>query len=435
MTPVNNKRPVESFLVALPSTTLRTTGNVSTTTGPINLSNGQLGFASDSPYGTVAANAFLATTATIDAAPIIRLYQGTPDSAAPAQTTYKHPLASRPFEVSAPINGKTNVVVTKQAYRAGRNAVWSVGAGSGSGVITPAADTLYTVKVALSGYRVEEFFSEQQAVGFSSSVTTPAGSAYTALTSPTDWLVKNLVYEINLNSGAFLTNVSRRGRAPIVAIAVSDTAGTLISSLTAGSTLTVMNTTSGVRSILLTSEILAGLTAAATATGLTRVVTTDLSTAGAAADAEGLYIVALDPRTAYIDYIVNLRNSIRVGLTDGFASTVSSTLASKPDEGQGQGRTLDLLYRATQGQRKYNLRHTSDMVNPEYPSPVVTTTNYTTYVVHHGLSYQPDSFSSIYSPLKEIILIPDTETTLMTNVETLLNTWLASGDNQAIVSI
>lgn len=437
MLPFNNKRPVESFIVALPATTLKTAGTLNLATGAVDLLNGQIGVASASYFGTIQPDNFLSTAATIDTAPQIVLYQGTPDSAAPHLSSYKYPLSPRPYEVSMPISGRNNnVQVTKQAYREGRNAIWTVGAPIASATsINTYADTDYAIRVAFTGTRVEEFFSDQQAVGLTATVHTPAGAAFLSIANPLDWLVQHLTYELNLNSAGLLKASPRTAHSPFVAIAVGSTTGVLISSITAGTTVPVMNTTTGVKSVYFTQEMVNALTTAAAVSPFTRIALVDLTTAGTTPAAEGIMIIGLDTQTAYIDYIPQLKTNVRVGLTAGFDYGTFSQITSTPDEGQGYGRQLDLFYRATQGQRKYNLRHTSDLVNPEYPSPVNVNEKYTTYVIHHGTSYQPDTFNVIYSPLKEVILIPNADTALQTDLETLLNTWLLSGDNQPIITV
>jgi len=437
MVNVNNKRPVESFIVATTGTTLKVASQVNLSSGAVDLANGQIGVAAGSDYGTVARNAFLPTSATIDSSPTILIYQGTGDSAAPSLSATRYPLTPRPYEVSMPIIGKTNVQVTKQVFRADRNAAVIVGkpTAATSGKIIPASDTDYTLKVAFSSFRTEEFFSGQQGVSIISTIRTPLGAAYTAIAQPIDWINSNLIVELNGSSAGIISPNIRRGRAPLAAIGLGNTAGVLISSITANSILPIMNTPSGARSIFVTPGILAAITLAAAAGPYTHVSLVDLATAGTAANTETILLIGLDHRTAFIDYIPQLKTDIRVGATEGLHPQLSIVKVSTPDEGQGSGRSLDLLYRATQGQRKYNLRHTTDAVNPEYPSPVNVNATYTTYVVHHGNSFQPDSFNMIYSPLKEIVLIPTADTTLQTNLETLLNTWLTSGDNQAIITI
>ena len=86
-----NKRATESFLVARQGqTALPSSGTLNnTSTTNVNLANGQLGFVSDSIFGSVAMNAFVDASPTITEAPIIAIYQGNENSASMATATTK----------------------------------------------------------------------------------------------------------------------------------------------------------------------------------------------------------------------------------------------------------------------------------------------------------------------------------------------------------
>jgi len=95
---------------------------------------------------------------------------------------------------------------------------------------------------------------------------------------------------------------------------------------------------------------------------------------------------------------------------------------------------LDLWYKNTAGQRKYNQKHTTDPIT-NFPSPVETGVNYITYIINHGKVSNPDINSLVYSPKKEVILIPSTNTILESTFDAVMNNWLVSTGNTAIKSI
>ncbi len=145
-------------------------------------------------------------------------------------------------------------------------------------------------------------------------------------------------------------------------------------------------------------------------------------------------IMGLDDKTAFVDFIPEVKNRLQVGLTSGFNyPIVYNEELVKADEGQGKGRVLDLLYKATQGQRKYGLLHIEDPY-VAFPSPVVTTTNYNVYNILHGNTNNPDIGSQTTSPFREIVLIPTANTSLVTAFSAFLNAWLPATGNNAIIT-
>ena len=436
----NTKRPVESFIVAKASTTYKVTGALNNnSTGNATVADGQIGMASVNALGSAAAYTFLATNTTIDVAPVVAFFQGNANSASVNTASVPYPLAVRAYEKSSDINGRTQVVDTYQAFREGQNALHSIGdLVAGTNPINAISNTEYGVTVAFYGRRHDERFGYQQRNTSYYSITTPdfedaSGTAIVA--KPIDYIVNHLGFVINRNS--FAMNIAGRFAAkdPIVAIAVGESGGTAISGLTVGGTIAVMTTTLGTRSITITQPILDAINAAATALAFTHIHTIDLTTAGLndATVSTGLWLLALDEPLAFEDYVPQRKVRLEVGLTQGFTSTVKSNVLSKPDEGQGHFRPLELMYKATQGQRKYNLRHTETPII-EYPSPFVANATYSTFIIHHGFNTNVDTFNVVHSPLKEIICIPSGESTMITALTTGLNSWLASGDNQAIIT-
>lgn len=405
--------------------TIPVTGNIISGSN-VNLTDGQIALVADSPFGSVAINGILAASPTIDQAPVLAIYQGTSASANVAGATATYPLIVRPFERSAPIDRASRITVTKQLVVAPVSASTLL-----SAVAAPVAATTYGVTVKLSGNYVERQYSAEQAAAVHAYYTTAASLA--GVTSPTDLVLQNLVHELNRHSQLLRYSARYAANDPIVAFGLG-TSGTIISGLSAGSVLNVITVAGVTKTVVVTAQMLTALQAFATA-GFTHVVNVNKLTAGAAATVTAIGVVGLDRTQSYVDYIIPVKINVDIAPNSGWTRTnVTVTKTTNPVEGQGQGRVLDMMYKATQGQRKYNLRNTEDPI-VNYPSPVNTALNYVTYVITHAKVSTPDSYSLGYAPFKEIVLIPSTESAVITAFDTALNSWLQSGDNQAIVTI
>lgn len=449
----NNKRPVESFLVALPAaTTIPVTGTLSnSSTGNVNLTNGQLGIVSMSSFGTVALNAFTDATPTVTEAPVIALYQGTAASAGINTSSATYPLWVRPFEKTSNINGVNNrVTVTRQDYRLGKHNIWTVGVPSSAttGAVNVLDNTDYRMTIAFNGARVDNQFSRHTVASTTIQKTTPD---FTNLAStyplPIDWICTQFAYEINRNSEYFLLASRFQGSDPMIAFTVGiansgpagGAAGTAISGIAAGDSFTVFTYNGVARSIVFTQSMVDSIQAAATASSFTHLLSIDLANAGTATGgtATGVMIMGLDSRLAYIDYIPQVKTRLRIGLKSGFDFTTVSSLESvQADEGQGDSRSLELLYQATAGQRKYAQRHVQDPVI-KFPSPIVDGQAYVVYNILHSKSEQIDTSNVSVSPFREIICVPrySTGTTAhpaIALLNTALNAWLDSSGNPRI---
>ena len=444
MIPTNSqKRGVETFVVNRATQTLMPSGGTAlsnSSTGNVNLSNGQLGIVSMSPYGTVALNTFIDASPTFAEAPVIAIYQGTEYSQNVVGSTATYPLWVRPFEKTQDIDGRNNnIIVTKQAFAAGSHNVWVVGniSGATTGAINVLNETEYRLNVGFRSRRYDEMMATQvQTANLTVGVTTPDWAVGFADDLKRDYIVTNLGYQVNRNSKAFLSSSRYRNTAHVVAFAVGTdaTAGTTISSLTAGTALAVFNYKGIVRSITLTQEMVTSLQTAATASGFTRVYTIDLANAGSTTGGTvtGLFLMALDHTPVYEDWIPQVKVALQVGLPSGFnVTTVQNKSYVNAAEGQGYGRQLDLWYKNTAGQRKYTQKHTTDPVI-NFPSPVDTAITYSTYIIHHGTTSNPDINSIIYAPKREVVLIPTTNTILIGSFESVMNLWLASTGNPEI---
>ena len=458
----SNKRPVENFIIGKQDiTTVVATGTLSnSTTGNVNLADGQLGIVSDSIYGTVALNSFCDATPTVAEAPVIAVYQGTENSASMNTATATYPLWVRPYERTAPIYGNSPITITKQVARTPGHSTWIVGDATGSaGEINVLDETEYTLTTMFRGRRIEEMYSEQSAASLIVSKTTPN---FTDLgkteTEGRSWLVHNLAYDINLNSTALNVNPRRPHKSPVVAFAIDTTGasgdaigenmgGSASTALAAGDAVGVVNTDAGVRSITLTEAMATSIknAALALAGGVIAnlewsIVTIDLASAYTDT-ADLIMLMALDETTAYVDYIPQVKVRLEVGLTRGFDySTVTNAQYVYADPGQGDGRSLNLWYAATQGQRKYNLRHVEDPVVNFSTTPFSTSITYCVYNIKHSSSRQVDTFNTVLQPFNEVIAIPTfssgtTPNNVITLLDTAFNAYLASTThNTAIIT-
>jgi len=446
-----NKRAVETFLVSNASDTVVNDGTalIDASTGASNLSDGQVSLFNASPVnpgsGAVAYLESLNHTTTYDTvatAPWIQIYQGTNGSADLYSNPNNSPLWNRPYEASQIIKGENNLLVTKQDPVNPTKSTWVVGTEDGE--ITALDDTEYTISVAFRGRGQDEMFSPEATNHINASVLTPN---FTALSTaePVDYIIQHMVYELNRNSRALAMNRTRyRGNAPFIAFAVmsqgSPSGGDVISGLSAGTPIDVVSTdTWGQLAYNPDAQDVAAITAAAAqytsnTTGA-HILDVDLSTAGTATGgvADSIIILALDRELAFEDRIPQVKTRLDIGLKRGFDfNTVDYVEQSQASEGQGQGRWLDLWYKATHGQRKYNLDHTQDPVI-EFASPIDVDDAYFQYTILHEDIQQVDTGNIVSSPLKEILLVPDANTTLETAIDNILGAWVTSANGTGIV--
>jgi hypothetical protein len=428
---VNNKRPMKSFMVASGDQALVAGGVtlMNSSTGVVNIADGQLGiFSAD--FNSTVANDVVPGTYDITNAASIRIIQGTADSADPSNSQYKYPLYPRPFAASAPIAGTTDITVTKQAYEAPTNTVWVVGDTNAlaTGGITATDETSYSIGISYRGRIIDEMYNRRNTQHTIVSTVTPD---FTTLgtAKPVDWIIQSLVEQTNSNSYAIRSSRPRfQGNDPVVALALnlSGTGGTAVAALAAGTFLPIQNTANGVRGITPDAALVATLQAALPAGS--SILTADTTTGGTVTggEADVMAFVALDRKTVSVDKVAPVKIDVNIGLRSGFdATTVYSEKTSRPGEGQGLGRQLDLEWKATEGQNLYTLSHQEDPVI-NFPSPVDTTATYNKYTVHHKTMYQMDTFNATYNPMKEIILIPTTDTTTVAAFDAAFGAWLTS---------
>jgi len=454
-----SQRANENFIVSNPTTIPdfpATNAGILLSTGANNifnapLHNGQLGFVADSPFGTAAMHSYLDATPTVTESPVIAIYQGNENTRNVSTASATYPLSVRPFERTAAIDGRNRITVTRQNYRIPTHSTWVLGQPNAAttGKINVLDLTEYQLRIAFRGRRVDEFYSEQAAASLVSSITTPDFTTLnTGVNSARAWIIHNLAYNINRNSQAFAQTSRFPSNVPVVAFVVSSTAtaGVQIggaSPITGGTAVTVVDVATGTDKVLTLTESMATSikNAFLAKSGLPllsvtwRIIPANLAdtTTGSA---DMLVLMALDETLAFNDRIPQVKVRLDVGLTRGFEfETVSNLEWEQADEGQGLGRVLDLQYQATQGQRKYTLRHTLDPVI-NYPSPVNKNEVYNTFTIMHEYYHQNSFWGGDTIYRREIVLVPNSSVAniiaVSTNLETYLNSFLASGNNGTV---
>ena len=456
-----SKRSVETFLVVKGSTALYNTAghgnNITDLTGAVVptgttvLGDGVIGVFDDSGYGSNAINTAITSGNTFVHSPSIFLAAGLPkDTSTNLGIDYGYPLSRRPFERSGKINGKNRILVTRQNYVAPQFCTWIVGSptAAAAGQVNVLDNTEYTLQVAERSRINQQLYSNAASLVEPFSYVTPN---YTALATvdPTDHLLENMVYNIDRNSR--LLNIQNaafnKGNGNVVAFGISttDPSGNgyqIIGGAPApGDVVTVVANQSVGGTFVMTQDILDTLQAAIngdpywTVPAAVYINPIDLSVAGTTANVEAILFMGTDRITAFKDRIAALKTKIKVGLTRGFDFTsVYSVNSTTPLEGQGTPRALELQYRATHGQRLYNMVQTEDPIT-EYPIPFVSTDKYTVFVIEHEDVASISIGSMSNSPLKTIVCVPKDESTILSAFTTLMNAWLVSTVNVNIESI
>lgn len=457
----SNKRPTENFLVAKPLAAAVKTDSFAGTrvalaaagafisSGALTTSliDGQLGFLKDSFEGS-GTYRNLVTTLSSTISPVLRIVQGNANTQNLATATATYPLSVRPYEQSGLMDVRNGVYMTKQDYHAGNHSGWVIGNTAGqSNAINIQSLTEYGMNITYRGRRVMEYFSSEEAANLRTSVVTPdfTAAGYTTDLQKINYIVTNLAYNINKNSSALTTFYPGFNQKNPVLAFLLDTAGnsTAVANgtfgprmiagptnpLAIGDVFPVVGDGTTNYNVTITPQILGAIQMAVancyTGANLVNGGTADDSTATkwrlmpinianatssvtAANSSSALLIISLDEALAYVDYIPQTKVRLQIGLTSGFnTSTVRNLEGAKVNEGQGIPRQLDLLWKATQGQRLYNLRHVEDPI-PNYASPIDLSLlpGYTVFNIVHERREQIDMSNTSITPAREIVAIP-----------------------------
>lgn len=443
----NNKRAVESILVATANTALvnavgsggslpgggtraSATANLplmsAVNAGRVNLAAGQLGIFATGITGVRGNNNAILSTDTYGQAPQIQIAVGTSTSQTPGRGSY--PLVNNePYVASGTIDGRYPIILSGRVAEAPTFSMWRIGGNiSTAGQINLLDNTEYTIRVAYHGQILDVENSRHAYSSNSYSFVTPSYS--TTVTNDLDHFVMNMVYRINAHSRMFSgASLNWGGNEPVIALAMGTVANGAqnVSALTVGASINVfVDRLGNQRTITLTAEMLANLNAVIPA-GY-GVVNTNLAIAGTQADAEWILLVAMDRELAYDDRVKNVKIRLDVGLPRGFGELVTKTEVSTAYEGEGLGRHWVINYTNTAGQRKYAQFQRQEWPFIEVPSGINPSEYYNVYVLEHLSVAEIGVATTSASPKKTIVLIPTCNTTARDSFETYINQWVKS---------
>jgi hypothetical protein len=448
----NNKRAVESILVAsgnvalvndtadgaaLPGggTRVGATGDIplmsTFNTGFVNLADGQLGVFSADANGVRSNNVALLGTDTFDEASQIYIAQGTANAQSPGYGPQPL-LNNRPYESTGIIVGRNHVVYSGRIAAYDSSSVWNVG---NVGAVLPLDETEYAMHIA---YRGQILDTENSIHAYEKHTFTYVTPDYTTLglVDDLDHFVQNFAYKINRNSKAFWGGSSIWGaNEPVVAFAVADIADADTDINAAGfdngGIVPVFTRNGQVYSLSLTAGQVASLRAGiAPAQGIK---TIDITTAGQAAEAKYMTLLALDRDLVYDDRVPEVKIGLDVGLGRGFVSTATATEVSYAFEGEGVGRHWVIFYENTAGQRKYSQFQRQEWPFIEVPSGINPAEYYNVYVLEYRTTGENGISNISVSPKKAIVLIPTCDNTTIDSFEAIMNVWVPSVPTYSIL--
>lgn len=414
----NNKRAVESFMVAKAGSTFFNTPGTTLYDSNLNLN---LPLNSIGVYD-VHPQAGATYWKTVDL--------GDPSSAVSFvqninQVGLGYPLYNRPVTISSLINFNNRVVVTSQDYVAPTSTVVHL-----SGV-TGLASNNYELRITFKGSFFDRTFSSLSSHQSYHEVTTPDFSLDPSITDTKSYLLNKLGALVNLNS------IVGKGNDLVVALGIDSTAtsGTAISALTPSSVI-VYTTSTGIYKVTLNETQIKSIQDALLASGLpatSTIVPFSTMNAGTATGTKvtDIFFLSLDRLKAWGDYVPNMTTDIEIYL-DSFEASAKATKLVQATEGQGVGRQFHIMYRFTENQRLYNQLHKEDCDDKiEFPNPVDPHGKYNTIVIEYVDLTQPSIAQVVESPKRLYILIPFETTAgpltaMYDDLKTFLNKYLSA---------
>lgn len=281
----DNKRPIEQIFVAKAGATTAHSSGVAlsdSSTGQVNLVEGQIAVLSHGGYGTRASNTTIAAADTVTAAPEIYIVQGTKAASDPTFTE-RSPLPTKPYEKSEPIVGNSKIIYTYKAAKRPTFDTWQIGTTVGNaGAINVADETTYALKISFFGRQFDEVYSGTHPISMTPSYTSKdyTNLGYSTVESVDD-IVQNLAYTINKNSNVLQFTKGFAPKKPVIAFAV-DTTGTYginPTSVAANGSVPVINTSIGLRSFKFSQAMVSSFLTSGFPAGAT-IVPIDLTNAG-----------------------------------------------------------------------------------------------------------------------------------------------------------
>lgn len=399
--------------------------------GQVNLANGQLGIFSGGDKGVRPNNMAVLTTDTFPLAPEVYIAQGTATSQTPGLGSY--PLTNnRPYEATSTVLGRNHVIFTGRVAALPSSTTWNIGE-------TTAINTEdlveYRIKAAYHG-EMQDYNNSQH--GYDSTTINYRTPDYTALglVDDLDHFVQNFAYRINRNSRQFWGGSSIWGaNEPIVAFATGQVANGAqdinnVAYDNGGTVQVFLRGTTQYSMTLTTAQVLSLRDSMPVGFGPLNI---DVTTAGGAADAEYVTVMALDRDRLIDDRVENDKIRVEIGLLSGFNETVSLTKDSTAYEGEGGGRKWRLVYEKTAGQRKHAQFQRQEWPFIEVASGIVEATSYSVFLIEHVSVQHVGSVGASVAPKKAIILVPACETTTVNALEAYLNPWIKSCPSYTIL--
>lgn len=429
----NVTSPVERILVGTGNQALATATSALAGSGSaLNILNGQLGILSADHRGLETFGNFITPGRTAIQVGAIQVAQGTPKSAA-IQTVNPWGYDDPAVVVSGVIQPDRVISVSSSRFALGRLNVRRVQTG------TPVASTEYTSFVTLRSVRRDRVYNAADDT-IVASVITPA-----AATDMKDWFLQNIAHKLNTHS------VLANGSKPFVVLGIdfAGGSGTVIGTLAAGTNVDFMVLGGITYSVTMTQEFIATLTSAVAAVAGVATATIeviDLSTAGAAAKIDELFVVGLNetPSVAF-DNIPQTKVRARIDFKDNISTTITQLVAPSDTRNHGRGWQLRDADRAQL--LRFSLEN--HPIKGEYPivpySYVDPTLNYTSTIIEYyaeetvisGTTHEPKVCTillpcAVSNPTATVntgYTIATTATTTVTALNNSLGAWLASASD------
>lgn len=344
-------------------------------------------------------------------------------------TNDKSPLYNRVLEQSQYIHGNCpiGIQIGGEGYSAATSSSWVLGApnAASSGKISIQSNNSYKIQATSHGYRTDMYnsvYNHPTNFGRFESLNW-ADTSISTENNRRDYTVKALVQDFNRNVS---TGFNKNAVALAIDTAGTTTTGTVVNTITAGSTITIgydfgcapvnLYVTEGIKSALAALETYAttatssgGLGLGGGAIKIAPYALPDHCSSGeiagdGSATADMIFMVALDETQAYYDELPQTKRRIQGAMDQGSAlSAVSSVEISDPNEGEGMSRNLRLLYENTEHYRSYTSSRKWGANHVSFPDEIVDTEKYDIYTISHCHSRVATSGMPAFSALSTIV--------------------------------
>lgn len=339
MTPATNKQYTEYFLVHGDVTDLPTSGDLFGTGTSVNLSDGQLGVIWGRSYGGNSYGHFMLAgdTPSIDIAPVIKVVQGTENSADFSELYGWDQYEIPAFSATPEIRANTIQRVSSKVHGVATYSTLLV-----DGLGTPSSNTRYALNLKARSVRKDRTYGgnvDQWTVDYTTGDI--SGS-----TNAVGELIMGLGNKINLSSKQFnaLPDFNTGTREVFaLGIDISGGDGTTVGTAAVGDSIDVWSYDGTTYSITLTKEMLQTLTDTVAATNLTNTSTIEVISTAAPDTVDALLLIGMDQKKAKAhDDVYATKVRIEATMGDNITSTITRGASAKED--QGSGRNLRIWF-------------------------------------------------------------------------------------------